>query len=115
MVGRCGAIDLPILHAHAFRKKTVSLGITVPWYVTSRIDVRGKASRRTVKYLRLGQFLLGDWAIHIFHYRDLPKTLFDQGGDVSAFLIIICCAHRLALAMHLPNRAGSFFLHVRTL
>lgn len=66
-VGRCAAIDLPILHAHAFRKNTVPLGITVPWYVTSRIDVRGKASRRTVKYLRLGQFLLGDWAVHIFH------------------------------------------------
>lgn len=23
--------DLPMLHAHAFRKKTVPLGITVPW------------------------------------------------------------------------------------
>lgn len=42
---------IPILQAHEFRKKTVPLGIILPPYVISLIDVRGRARRRTVKYL----------------------------------------------------------------
>lgn len=44
--------SLPILQAQAFKKCTVPFGITTPSYVISLIDTRGKARRRTVKYLR---------------------------------------------------------------